>query len=198
MVSRLRTRCIRLRLWRRKFNPYPPYPLSPSVRTTMEKGGEWKIMKATKPLEQSSNAKLAMWRAGRVHELSLPSGLVVQVTDVTMTDLLFTGKLPPALVTMAEQSAKGGKAEMDLQSISQNAGEFGQLLDALVMICVKDPPMAAHGDAEHLGIDEIPGDDKMFIFNWINRESAAVQPFRDEGTPVPVGLAGKTVLDETQ
>lgn len=157
--------------------------------------------KSTSAVEQSQQARradLANWRAGRLHDLTLPSGLQVKVTDVTMTDLIFTGKLPPALMAMAEKAAQDGAQEMDLSAISQNAAEFGQLLDALVKLCVKDPPMADHGDDTHLGLDELPGDDKMFIFNWINRETAAVQPFRDEGKPVPPGQRGAQVLNETE
>lgn len=157
-----------------------------------------KDLQAVGQSQQDRRANLARWRSGRTHELNLPSGLTVQVSDVTMTDLLFTGKLPPALLTMAEEAQKQGSAEMDLKAISENAAEYSALIDALVQVCVKEPPIAEHGDEEHLGLDEIPGDDKMFIFNWINRESAAVQPFRDEGKPVPPGSGGATVFDETK
>lgn len=148
--------------------------------------------------QHDRRAELAKWRAGRTHELTLPSGLTVMVADVTVTDLMFTGKLPPALLAMAEKAEKAGEQELDLQAISKNAPEFAQLMDAICTIAVKDPPIAEHGDDEHLGLDEIPGDDKMAIFNWINRETAAVQPFRDEGQPAEAGRAGAQVLDETQ
>jgi hypothetical protein len=148
--------------------------------------------------EAARRTMLAEWRAGRLHELSLPSGLIVKVTDVTMTDLVFTGKLPPALMVMAEKSAEGGAQEMDLKAISENAEEFGQLIDALVKLCMKEPAIAEKSDEDHITLDEMPGDDKMFIFNWINRETAAVQPFRDEGKSVSPGQRGKTVLNETK
>jgi hypothetical protein len=150
---------------------------------------------------QSQNdrrAELANWRAGRMHELTLPSGLKVMVADVTITDLIFTGKLPPSILALGEEAARNGRQELDLNAISQNAAEFGQLMDALMKIAIKDPPIADHGDDEHLGLDELPGDDKMAVFNWINRETAAVQPFRDERQPAQAGRAGKTVLDEAE
>lgn len=64
-------------------------------------------------LEQSQRAKrrsLAEWRASRLHELDLPSGLSVTVRDVTMTDLLLTGKLPPSFVDLAGNAASGEQA----------------------------------------------------------------------------------------
>lgn len=152
-------------------------------------------------LNQSNAAKranLAKWRANRIHEMTLPSGLVVQVADVTMTDLLFTGKLPPALTDIAEKYARDGAQEIDLKNIFQNAPDFIQLMDSLVMICVKEPPIAEHGDEDHLGIDELPGDDKMAIFNFVNHESAEVKPFPNEGKPVPPGRDWSQVLDKTQ
>jgi hypothetical protein len=141
---------------------------------------------------------LAEWRANRLREFSLPSGLKVMVMDVTITDLMFTGNLPPAIMAMAEDAQKNGAQELDLQAISKNAPEFGKLLDTLVMAAVKDPPMAEHGDDEHLGLDELPGDDKMAIFNWVNRETEGMSPFRNEGKPDQAGHRGQTLLDETQ
>lgn len=148
--------------------------------------------------QHDRRAELAKWRAGRTHEMELPSGLKVMVADVTITDLMLSGNLPPALLAMAEKAEKSGQQEIDLGMISKNAPEFAALLDALTLLAVKDPPIAKQADEDHLGLDELPGDDKFAIFQFINRETAAVQPFRDEGQPAEVGRAGAQVLDETQ
>lgn len=143
----------------------------------------------------AKRANLAKWRANRTHEMTLPSGLVVQVMDVTITDLMFTGKLPPALVDIAEKYAGEGAQEIDLKDIVQKVPDFIQFMDALVTICVKDPPVAEHGDEDHIGIDELTGDDKMAIFNFVNGESAEVKPFHDEGKQVPAGRDWSEVRD---
>ena len=166
-----------------------------------------KNLKSIDESQTEKRANLAKWRASRLHKLTLPSGLTVQVVDVTMTDLAMTGKLPPALATMAKQAARNGAQEFDLakavddldfDELFKNGPEFMQLMNQMAMMAVKDPPIAEHGDDDHLGLDDLSGDDKLAIFNWINRESAAVQPFRDETKPVSSGPAGKTILDEAQ
>jgi hypothetical protein len=152
-------------------------------------------------LQQSQaekRANLAKWRANRFHEMTLPSGLVVKVMDMTMNDLMFTGKLPPAMTDMIEKSIESGEKEIDLKAITQNMPEFAQIIDSLVMICIKDPPISEHGDEDHIGVDELPGGDKMAIFNFINHETAEVKPFHDEGKPVPPGRDWSEVRDKAK
>jgi len=132
-------------------------------------------------LEQAQEAKrvtLAEWRASRLHEVDLPSGLRVKVRDVTMTDLMMTGKLPPAIVDLAKNMADNGAQDFDLNALAKNAGEFNQMLDVLVEICLVEPRIGTVADDEHILLGEIPADDKMAIFSFINREVGAVQSFR--------------------
>ena len=122
---------------------------------------------------------LAKWRADRIHELTMPSGLQVKVRDVTMTDLMFTGKLPQVMIDLAQESAEQGKIKLDLKMLTENAQEFRQLVDTLILLCVVEPPIAEQADEEHLSLDEMNGDDRMFIFNWVNREVEQVRSFRE-------------------
>jgi hypothetical protein len=141
-----------------------------------------------KSLKTSENAKrmsLADWRASRLHELTLPSGLVATVRDVTMTDLLLTGKLPASFVEMANDAAQSGASGLDLKALAQNGAEFKLMLDALVNIALVVPLIGAVADGEHITLDELPNDDKMAIFNHVNREVTALQSFR-EGQDEPV------------
>lgn len=141
-------------------------------------------------LKQSQAAKrtnLAEWRASRLQEISLPSGLTVKVRDASMTDLMFTGRLPESMLDMAQASADQGKKDIDLKSLAKNGQDFKLLVNELVMLCIVDPPIAEKADDEHLGLDELNGDDKMFVFNWANREVEQLRPFREgEGEPVTV------------
>jgi len=133
-------------------------------------------------LQQAQRARhetLAQFRSKQIQELGLPSGTTVFVKDVTMTDLMLTGKLPDVMLDIAQEASDGGKASMDLKQIAKNGQEFKALLDVLTRLCVVEPPIADVGDDEHLGIDEISGDDKMTIFNWANREVEQIKPFRE-------------------
>jgi hypothetical protein len=124
---------------------------------------------------QARREQLAKWRASRRHELSLPSGLNVTVKDATIMDLVIAGNVPQSLNDlMMKQAEDGGGGSMDLSTLD-GTRDFGQLVNALLMVCVVEPPVAYIADDDHLGIDEIPGEDKMAIFNWANREAAAVR-----------------------
>ncbi len=145
-------------------------------------------MKNKKDLEQSQHAKklnLAEWRASRLHELILPSGLTVTVRDATMTDLLLTGKLPSSFVDLAEESAKNGQDGLDLKQLAKSGEEFRAMLDALVSIALVLPLIGDVADDAHITLDELPNDDKMAIFNFANREVTALQSFR-EGQDEPL------------
>lgn len=126
-----------------------------------------------------SKKSLADWRASRLHEETLPSGLTVTLRDVTMTDLMLTGKLPPAFVDMAERSAKDGTGSVDMKELMKNAADFASMLDALVAIALVEPKIGSAADDEHITLAELPNDDKMHIFNWVNREVAQITSFRE-------------------
>jgi hypothetical protein len=132
-----------------------------------------------KQSQQSRREMLAQWRSTRLTELPLPSGMTVWVKDVTMMDLMLTGKLPDGILDVAEEANNDGKTSIDLKKIAKNGPGFKDMLDSLVRLCVVEPPLADLGDDEHLGIDEISSDDKMAIFNWANREVDALRPFRE-------------------
>lgn len=137
-------------------------------------------LKRLKQAQQSRQATLAQFRANQIKELELPSGTTIFVRDITMTDLMLTGKLPDVMLDIALESTDGNSA-IDLKKIAQNGQDFKFLLDVLTKLCVVEPPVADTGDDEHLGIDEISADDKMAIFNWANREVEQLKSFR-EGT----------------
>lgn len=149
--------------------------------------------------QQARREKLAKWRSSRQTELTLPSGMTVWVKDVTMTDLMLTGKLPDVMLDMAEDAASNGAASVDLKKLARNGAELGALMDTLVKLCMVEPPVADHGDEDHIGLDEMGGDDKMAIFNWANREVELLRPFREgEAEPVEALQHGDGVQLQTQ
>jgi hypothetical protein len=143
-------------------------------------------LKNLKKSEQAKRVTLAEWRASRLHEMDLPSGLHVTVRDVTMTDLLLTGKLPPAFVDIAQDAATKGDS-LDLKEFAEKGAEFRVMLDALVEIALVQPLIGASADETHITLEELPNDDKMAIFNFVNREVTALQSFR-EGEDKPVAV----------
>jgi hypothetical protein len=138
-----------------------------------------------KQSEQAKRVNLAEWRASRIHELELPSGLTIKVRDVTMTDLMLTGKLPDSIMSMMTDMAQEGAQEFDLEIITKNTIEWNQMLTALLELCLIEPKIGDQADDEHILLAEIPSDDKLFIFNFLNRGAEALRPFR-EGEAEPV------------
>lgn len=132
-------------------------------------------------IEKSQRARrenLAVWRANRNHELTLPSGLVVLVRDASVMDLVINGNIPQTLMGMIVDAANSD-GKVDLSKFSSDNG-FGALLTEITKMCVVDPPLADIGDDDHIGLDEISGADRMAIFQHANREVEQVKSFRNE------------------
>ena len=137
-------------------------------------------------MEQASAAKrmnLAEWRKSRVHELTLPSGLTVQVRDVTMTDIALSGEMPNTLLDLflddENDISKLPEKQMILRML-ENGKEFSALLDLIARKCLVEPQIGETADEQHITLAELPQADKMEIFNWANREAASARPFREE------------------
>ena len=145
-------------------------------------------------MDQSNAAKaqnLAIWRASRLHEVNLPSGLTVKLRDVSMTDLLFTGKLPESMLDIAQQAGDGGASSVDLKQLAKSGQDFAGLMNEIVRLCLVEPKIGDVADDTHITLDELNGDDKMFIFNWANREVEQIRPFRQgEAEPMAVVQPG--------
>ena len=132
-----------------------------------------------KQAQQSKAEMLAQWRASRIHEETLPSGLEVKLRDVTMTDLMLTGKLSEPIIDMVKQVADSGEQNFDLKMLARNAADFNQMLNLLVEISMVEPRIGEVADDDHITLAELPTDDKMFVFNIVNREVQAVRSFRE-------------------
>lgn len=155
-------------------------------------------------LEQAKLARketLAKYRMEKVKELPEPlpiSGLRVWVRDVTMMDLVLSGKLPEPLVDVIEQLEKSGVKEFDLKQIARNGKEFAEMVDGLVMIATVEPPIADAPDDDHLGIAELPGEDRMAIYGFLNREVQHIKSFRNEGKPVEAAQPSGDIQPATE
>jgi len=152
-------------------------------------------------INQSETAKrmtLAEWRLSRTKEIQLPSGLYVKLRDVTITDLMLTGNLPPAFVSLVEDSQKDGKQEIDIKAVMDNMADFAPVLNVMLEASLVEPKLGKTSDDEHVTLEEISYNDKMFIFEWLNREVSQVKNFRQpENKPVEGLQPGDGIRAET-
>jgi hypothetical protein len=102
-----------------------------------------------------------------------------------MTDLMMTGKLPDSIMSMVTDAAQDGAQDFDLETITKNTREWNEMLNTLIELCLLEPQIGDTADDEHILLAEIPSDDKLFIFNFLNRGAEALRPFR-EGEAEPV------------
>ncbi len=148
--------------------------------------------KEIKELAQSQKAKrsnLAKWWAGQITELDLPTGLHVLVRDIDIEDLIYGGNLPNTLIEALPELQGMSNEEAGKKIMADHPHAFAQLLDEIAKCCLVEPAIGEKTDGiTTLALKDMRGKDKMFLFNWANREAEAVRPFRvgeDEPDPNP-------------
>ena len=139
---------------------------------------------------QAQRMNLAQWRAARLHDLTLPSGLPVRVRDVDVTDLALLGEIPNTLLDVLGQAETQALSEDEIgkKMLGDNKNDFAAMLAAIVKAALVEPAIGEKADDEHILLAELSFADKMEIFNFINRDANAVRPFR-EGIAEPVAAA---------
>lgn len=156
-------------------------------------------LQAIEQAKQARRKTIAAFREKSYHKLTLNvSGLEVWVRDASVNDLMLLGKLPQSLLDTILKEAEKQKGAKEQQEISidlnqfASSPDFGKLVDGIAQVCAVEPPIAEIGDDDHLGIAEIPADDRMQIFEWANREvTANAEKFRPEqGQPDSAALPG--------
>jgi len=136
---------------------------------------------------------IARFRYEQVKEMPAPlpdSGLTIYLREASMMDLVFSGKLPEPLVD-AIQSAGRDAQDVDIKSLARNGVEFDEMVKGLILMTVVEPPIAEKGDDDHIGIRELSANDRMAIFNWLNREKNTLDSFRTgQDEPLPAAQPG--------
>jgi len=126
---------------------------------------------------QEAIAAMHAWRKQRTGELTLSSGLKVTVKKISMLTVAALGIIPTPLVDMAQTLIDSpGKLKLDIARFAEYSGVVNIVVKAAVVL----PPIADEGDAEHIGINEIPIEDRIAIFNWAQLEGAPLVPFSGE------------------
>lgn len=135
------------------------------------------------------------WRAQRELKTTLPvSGIDVKLNKVSLMDLISNGQIPQTLAAAADEIADK-KAPSSISVV--DIGKYTGVIDLVAKACLIEPPLhdddelkrliAEAGDGAdavkaeygetHLRLDELPFDDRTWIFNWANKRATQLQPF---------------------
>jgi hypothetical protein len=117
------------------------------------------------------------WRRQRTQgiEVELPSGLVMRVKRVAVLDLVEQGLIPTSLVAAAEQFSSGGK--VSLEELREGLGVINLVIKAAALSPrVVDEEVPAD-DTTRICINELDGNDKTALFNWLNAPAGELKAF---------------------
>jgi len=135
--------------------------------------------------------RLQEWRQ-RGEWVTLPSGLEVRFVEVNLLDLAMQGAIPAPLMGLVNQIIEGGDIEVTVEDFAKMA----PVINNLVKLGIVEPPVADAPDEEHLGVEELPALDRLFLFNYMNREAKGLEPFRAEAAkPVESAQPGEGIRD---
>jgi hypothetical protein len=115
---------------------------------------------------------LQEWRAKRQvqNAMTLPSGLDVTVKAVSIQDLVVQGKVPDTLfATIDDLTGKAQAGELNAGLKTSELATMGQLI---VVIC-----RSAIVEPAELDVEELPFDDQLAVFEWVNRGAAQLATF---------------------
>lgn len=120
--------------------------------------------------------KLSEWRSSRQTEEELPSGLTVLLKKVSLVDLAAEGNIPAPLLGMIEEVSEVPEdAMIDLAEFPK----YAEAINMVAMSVIQEPPIADEPDEEHLGIDELPFEDRIWLFEWASQEAGDLMTFRE-------------------
>ena len=131
----------------------------------------------------NTGLSLAEWRARQIEDVVLPSGLAVRVKRVGLKELAAQGRIPETLLGIIQQAMDGsgeeGSPKIKIQL--KDLGAIGEVYNLVAAACIVEPKLADQADDEHLSVDELPFEDKEFIFERSNQEAASLAPFPSGG-----------------
>jgi hypothetical protein len=124
------------------------------------------------------------WRKQREEEKTLPSGLQVRLRKVSLVDLVANGQIPNTLLSSIDDMRKQEGIDLDAMTADDiDIEEFPQyagLYNAVALSCVIEPEIGQEPSDDVLGVEELPFDDRVFIFKWANGEAEKLESFREE------------------
>jgi hypothetical protein len=136
-----------------------------------------------KSLDQSQQARamnLRKWREQRLHEEELPSGLHVLLRDVDLASVMLEGNISNTLTDLITSDGFQSLSEEEAgKKLLDDKESFSNLLKQVVTAALAEPTIGQEADDKHIMYSELTFNDKMFIFNYANREAEQMRPFRE-------------------
>lgn len=140
-------------------------------------------MKSLQQSQQAKKSNFKEWaRENLAHEeLTLPSGLTVIVRDIDLEDLASVGAVPNGLIALFPE-LQGLSNEEAMQKVSKRDPKMlEELMDLSVRAALIEPRIGEKTDIENnmISLSDMRGKDKLAIFQWLTREAASLQSFRE-------------------
>ena len=132
--------------------------------------------------QQARTMNLKKWREQRLHEVELPSGLQILIRDVDMASIIIEGNIPNMLIELigSDEFQKMPEKEVGEKILTDNKADFNTMMREVIKASLVEPTIGDVADDKHILYSELTFEDKMVIFNFVNREAQAVRSFRDE------------------
>lgn len=126
--------------------------------------------------------------------LELPSGFVVKVRNTGgLRTFMSNGSIPNNLLAIISKALNTGKGVDTKDLVTQEGvldtkllNEMSEMIDNIAMKTIVDPvinPVPADEEERSddlLYVDELPEDDKMFIYSWVSGGTRDLEQFRRE------------------
>lgn len=150
----------------------------------MSKKNGSKALNGLTQLKQARADNLKKWRASRLHEMTMPSGLDVVIRDVDIASVVFEGNIPNTLMDVIgnDEFQALSEEEAGKKLLGEHKNDFNALMRQLISASLVEPAIGDASDDSHILYGELSFEDKMHIFNFLNRDVQAVRSFRDEST----------------
>ena len=124
--------------------------------------------------------------------VELPSKHVACLRPISLLLLLERGKVPDTLSGMVSQLIlKGGKPAATLETYQ----DFAELISWVCHIAFIEPRIVDDPQEDNeISIDDVGFEDRVFVFNWAQKEVQYLMPFRPEPSGDVADVAGSQQL----
>ena len=146
----------------------------------------------TKKIVQATSGK--EWRRLREEGevVELPSGHVACLRPLSLLSLMERGKVPDTLSGVVSQLiVKGDKPAATLETYQ----DFAELISWVCRVSFIEPRIVDDPKEDNeIGIDDVNFEDRVFVFNWAQKEVQFLMPFRPEPGGDVADVAGSQQL----
>ena len=125
-------------------------------------------------------------RAASAEPLTLPSGATILAARPAPLEWILAGRVPQRLLAAALASEGSAAADPPLELSRQDVLELARFAAELVRASVVDPAIGE--GPEEIRIDDIPIEDRTFIYEWACRTLRESGTKEDPSSPSSDGL----------